>query len=721
MAAVNKCARLVDLEDCKSKLKRQLQAKLDFEWLPESNEIKPSSIFADANPINRLKAFFQVTTNGSANEEGPFCCMIEACSGSGKSLCAAEFYVRNPTQSLYFLFGHSFGATPQDLYQAVQPITDLLNLAFDFDLHRLGLKDINPSAAKRILDALSVNMQNDFRWHFLGALGYLCKQTNTVAPVSVREAQDWKERPLLLIDEAVPSESKNLYILSPIARVILLRRLLRNAKINCVLLGTNTLVMNFSEHSAKADASREKGCQLGCITHRALPPYILPSSKYKDCLERIFGDEQTKILLDNVNPWLFCLFLKNLMQLYDTNQDSNAAFLIRKATQNVLTIIKGNKKSLRHESIYCMFQISAHQSACQYQISKGFAQLNLWKVQPDRTSRKSILRIIETDSSPLTMNNIILHDLTSRFVCATQDPISVALCAGEGRPFGDDCSALALLQRIHAVQAAGTDPIVVDAFKRDGNLLESFGAVVLMLCSWSDPPELLRNLAFHCGKTDDRELDLILAGVQAKESFIEILTSCLRNLVPVKNVEKVRPAGFGFYSRCADQQKRDGTFSGPEMGRAKPFRGGAEFKHRIRRELSASTSIIIINDLLQHDLDVSIYMASWIPVSDMKSITKQDLDSEWLILSLKKDSHLWEVHVREPSGAATHRGEKVVDSTGRVEVNNRSERASTGNKRKGDDSDDSETKRPRTTRRRILILVELGEQTLPFCGPALQT
>eukprot|EP00960_Hanusia_phi_P075941 768486-Hanusia_phi.AAC.9 len=82
---------------------------------------------------------------------------------------------------------------------------------------------------------------------------------------------------------------------------------------------------------------------------------------------------------------------------------------------------------------------------------------------------------------------------------------------------------------------------------------------------------------------------------------------------------------------------------------------------------------------------------------------------------------LWEVHVREPSGAATHRGEKVVDSTGRVEVNNRSERASTGNKRKGDDSDDSETKRPRTTRRRILILVELGEQTLPFCGPVLQT
>ena len=79
-------------------LQECLEECLDAEWTPTSPRVKPSKRFSDLNPISML-------VKAKANAEESHFCLIEACSGSGKSLCAADHFDRNVDDSIYFLFG----------------------------------------------------------------------------------------------------------------------------------------------------------------------------------------------------------------------------------------------------------------------------------------------------------------------------------------------------------------------------------------------------------------------------------------------------------------------------------------------------------------------------------------------------------------------------------------------------------------------------------------
>ena len=152
----------------------------------------------------------------------------------------------------------------------------------------------------------------------------------------------------------------------------------------------------------------------------------------------------------------------------------------------------------------------------------------------------------------------------------------MSICAGGGRPFSAR-SALEVLQQIHEEAALGNDPLSTDACKRDGNLLESFGALVIMISSWSPPQYLLSNIAFHCGyKNEQRSVDKILASIASKDSFKEILTSCMSNLIPVLISEQDHglAAVLGFYTRDFDNLRKDGTVAGPSLPSNMRLRGG---------------------------------------------------------------------------------------------------------------------------------------------------
>mmetsp|Transcript_41964 Transcript_41964/g.132293 ORF Transcript_41964/g.132293 Transcript_41964/m.132293 type:complete len:96 (+) Transcript_41964:176-463(+) len=79
-------------------------------------------------------------------------------------------------------------------------------------------------------------------------------------------------------------------------------------------------------------------------------------------------------------------------------------------------------------------------------------------------------------------------------------PISVAICAGGGRPFGcKSCLEVLRLIHVHGHKVAD-DSRAVNALHRDGNVLESFGGIVMMSSSWAEPRKILANLSLHCGR-----------------------------------------------------------------------------------------------------------------------------------------------------------------------------------------------------------------------------
>eukprot|EP00960_Hanusia_phi_P001773 50887-Hanusia_phi.AAC.1 len=58
-----------------------------------ASELQVLGCFSEANPIDNL------VQTARKNSTVPHACVIEACSGSGKSLCAADYFVRNPGTS----------------------------------------------------------------------------------------------------------------------------------------------------------------------------------------------------------------------------------------------------------------------------------------------------------------------------------------------------------------------------------------------------------------------------------------------------------------------------------------------------------------------------------------------------------------------------------------------------------------------------------------------
>jgi len=465
------------------------------------------------------------------------------------------------------------------------------------------------------------------------------------------------------------------------------------------MLGTNTLVMNFNSIAKISKHSRDADRVMVCLTHRSLPRYLLSSNQDKEVMTRVFGEARLDELLDNVNPWLCSLFLNHLKNEGDTDPCK----LIRTISSKVLEEVKRSKRSLRDESIYCMFQIAAHSPVSQLHISKGFAQLNVWQSDPpQRGSIESMLVMTKKQNDEeMRIKGTRLPELTSCFPTALRDPITVAVCAGGGLPFSQR-SALEVLQGIHKQQAVWNNPINVDAYKRDPNVLESFGSVVLMISSWSPPQELLKNIAFHCGfQNGQRNVDEILASVPNNQCFATILKSCLCNLVPVLRCEQKSAASpiMGFYIRDRDREGRDGTFSGPTLASDRPLMGGVECKNW-NFTLSRGQLSEVIFKLLREDLDVYVCMVTELSKNIeerdvqecIKGAAKNCSTTDWLVLHLKREG--WST-----SSCRTHALEnKTVSQNG----NGSHERSL------GAEID--------PVKRKVLMIVEIGVDTQPFCG-----
>uniref|UniRef100_A0A6U5Y498 Uncharacterized protein n=1 Tax=Guillardia theta TaxID=55529 RepID=A0A6U5Y498_GUITH len=678
LSVLNDIAKTINLNEVLIRLKEFVQNSLDFAWTSESSRVRPSEEFSSLNPIDRI-------VEKAKTDQDPYLCMIEACSGCGKSLTAVDFFVRNADVSIYFLFNPSQRVdTVQDIYEPVEQITRLINKAIECDLSMLA-KSHAGSQGTAPLDALEVDFATDGRkLHLLGVLAFLWSEETTWAPVSVKDAQNWKKRRWVLVDEVIPPQQEDTCIFSVTAKIVLLRRVLINSKINCILLGTNTMVMNLGMVSQSSQHLRNKVRRIYCFTHRSLPPYILPSDASEEVMNKVFGKAQVPKLLDHVNPWTCSLFLRELGRVLE---NSKPHMLIQSVSRTLWQLITAAKPSLRKESIYCMFQIAAREPVSQLHISQGFALLNVWgNYPPPRNSEEATVLLDLEDRKP-ALKGTFLSELTSRFASAVLDPITTVACAGGGMPFSH-ASALEVLQKIHLDQRIGQESLSRDAWKRDGNLLESFGAVVVMISSWSPPQDLLKNFAFHCGMKDERKVDDILASVANKESFVEMLTSCMCNLVPVRESEYEHSlsAVLGSYVRNKDMKGRDGTFSGP----ASKWRGGAKFKNRSAESPLQSKSSEYITSLLSHNLDVNIFMVAEMSFDIEGYMSSMYDGTEWLVLHLENKGK-----------------QKWTASTFRRPTNKR---------KKGEADSVDERMVEKILRKRVLIVVEIGMQTMPFCG-----
>lgn len=631
---------------------------------------------SESNPIDK------VVTDSADGAACTVSCMIEACSGSGKSLCAADYFVRNPKTSRYCLFGYT---QEQELYLQVDSISQLINVAIDLDLQACDQKLAFDKPDECKVNVLDIDILES-SWNILGALGYLFGKTETVAKVTLQHAKKWtKDKDLwLLVDEAIPGYQDTTDLVNPIARLVFFKRILRNAGFNTIMLGTNTLVMNFNKALRQTDNSRGRNPEhLVCITHRALPPMILQSEKQHALLRSLFGEEQCSLFLDNVNPWLCNQMLKGFKGA--TEEIKDRADLFRDLAGPVLAERRKEKKNLSDASLYCMFQIATHDAISQAHIMQGFGLLNIWPQGevPARGSPGSIIDLDRRDDKIYMMNTDI-HNISCRFPPAWADPITTGICAGGGRPFRNLASALEVLRRIHQdTVKPREDPTAVDAMRRDGNVLESFGAVVLMLTSWAKPEDILSTLSYHCGREVKSTVTQVLAAVddkEAAEQFRQVLTRCLCNLIPLRDDESNMLDGevFGYYIRCMDKRERDGCFSGPVFGPdRRRMKGAAEFKNW-RVSVNSSDLKGFVEKLSKNGEDLLLFMAPAFGDFKYEWILPRLGDSDWLVLHWTIDgAHLdWRTfhHVVQD-------GEK---------------------------------------RYRILVLMEVGLSTKPFCEPSMR-
>ena len=660
-------------------LKEFLRHRLSAEQHLESGNRTPTEVFSSLNPIDR------VVSMSKTKDEGPYTCLLEACSGSGKSMCAVDYFVRNPDTSLYFLFGYKH---TQLIYQEVSEITNLINRALDIDLWNcIGEYTSNQGEAAALV-AINISMKRSQGWHVLGVLGFLLNQTEEVKPVTVEQAKSWQQNLWVFLDEAIPARREECHILYPIGRLVLLKRILRNARIHCMMLGTNTLIMNFNDAAQRSPDSRDGEEKLLCVTHRALPPFIPPSHDHLACLERIFGVKEASVLLDNVNPWLCKLFMVEAMA--KATESYEPAHALRKFASPILETVKAVKSSFSKASLYCMFQIAAHESLSQVHLSTSFALLNIWPGNPPTRGYDSCIVTLARDASnpdKITLKSKSLFEITTRFAPAHVDPLTPAICAGNGRPFGEDKSALSVLQEIYQQQSFMNDSTAVDAQKRDGGTLESFGGVVMMISSWSEPQDILMNIAFHCGsKMETRSVNEILETVAVGnqiEDFFEILTSCIQNLLPLSITSSGKgSAAYGYYTREKDQNQVDGKFQGPAHETRKRMIGRAEFKNRTTA-IPTSECCKIVGKLLAPEVDLALFMISEMKEGSIEQIVQEcNTGTEVLILHLSENSH-WRACIVDQ-----RKDEREAEIRGH---------------------------------RKVLMIVEVGLKTEPFCIPIGQT
>eukprot|EP00961_Rhodomonas_salina_P277481 3749646-Rhodomonas_salina.1 len=145
-----------------------------------------------------------------------------------------------------------------------------------------------------------------------------------------------------------------------------------------------------------------------------------------------------------------------------------------------------------------------------------------------------------------------LADLSCVFESAEWDPISLVVAANGGKPFqtgSADRSALEILQGSFSSDRWKRDDTAMDAQNRDGNLLESFMPVVVVISSWAADGQLLSTITCHVGRKHNRSVcDILSSAVHndGADDVAPLLESAMRNLLPLRYGTKPQyPSSFG--------------------------------------------------------------------------------------------------------------------------------------------------------------------------------
>ena len=89
----------------------------------------------------------------------------------------------------------------------------------------------------------------------------------------------------------------------------------------------------------------------------------------------------------------------------------------------------------------------------------------------------------------------------------------------------------------------------------DGDTLEPFGGVVMMVSNWSEPQEVVMNIAMETRSVNDI-LETVAVGDQ--------MTPCIQNLLPLSwNSPGKGSSAYGYYPRENDQNNVNTKFQGP--------------------------------------------------------------------------------------------------------------------------------------------------------------
>ena len=177
--------------------------------------------------------------------------------------------------------------------------------------------------------------------------------------------------------------------------------------------------------------------------------------------------------------------------------------------------------------------------------------------------------------------------------------------------------------------------------------------------------------------------------VTNKESFVEILKSCLCNFAPVQSSESEEADWpfMGYNIRDQDRRSRDGTFAGPSFGRNRSLTGGAEFKNW-KNPLSPDQLSDVVSHLLREDLNVYVCMvpelSQNVTASELqRCISRTKWKTDWLVLHLTL------------SFQADASGRRSVRKDGKG-IHGQAEIA--------------------MVKRKVLMIIEIGIDTQPLCG-----
>jgi hypothetical protein len=232
------------------------------------------------------------------------------------------------------------------------------------------------------------------------------------------------------------------------------------------------------------------------------------------------------------------------------------------------------------------------------------------------------------------------------------------------------------------------DPTAVDAVKRDGNLLESFVAVVVMICSWAEPKYFLSRLAFHFNGvvqgSSTTVLEILAGGVperSTREWASKTLEDSFRTLVPlsVQQFDEVQRSGrmrWGWYVRSKDDSRKDASIVASltqncgatvETKNRKNGINQAQLTQFLNKSIHQMHAVKALKD---EPPVVLLAVSSLAPQTEIgESLKKCTSDSNWIVLHLAPEQSRWECS-------------QVILSAG--------------------------------VRNRILIVLECGPETLPF-------